>query len=131
MKSRTDRFGDEQAESIVDETAVNIHDPGQREIEFDFLIDQLGAGEQVLEVGCGNGYSTSRIRPHVGHVDAFDFSEAMVARAKRVFGETNNRFFYDNILDPAFLSQDGYDLVICVRVLINLGSLSDQKRALS
>jgi SAM-dependent methyltransferase len=131
MKSQTDLFWDKQAVSVADETAVNIHDPEQREIEFDFLLQQLRPGERVLEVGCGNGYSTSRFRPHTGHVDAFDYSEAMVRRAKSTFGESNNRFFHDNVLAPQLLAPDGYDLVICVRVLINLRDLHEQKRALA
>jgi SAM-dependent methyltransferase len=52
----------------------------------------------------------------------------MIARAREKFGETNNRFIHDNVLDPKNLGQD-YDAVICVRVLINLRSLDEQRRA--
>src|SRR5215207_5461335 len=82
----------------------------------------------VLEVGCGNGFSTERFRPLVKHIDAFDYAEDMVARARATFGETNNRFIHDNILDPKHLA-DSYDTVVCVRVLINLANLDQQRAA--
>ena len=37
----------------------------------------------------------------VDHVDAFDYAENMVERAREAFGETNNRFIHDNVLEPA------------------------------
>jgi ubiquinone/menaquinone biosynthesis C-methylase UbiE len=85
---------------------------------------------KVLEVGCGNGYSTAYLRERVAHVDAFDYSEEMIRRAKDRYGERNNRFFLDNVLDPKSL-QGPYDAVLCVRVLINLRNFEEQKKAIS
>jgi SAM-dependent methyltransferase len=82
----------------------------------------------VVEVGCGNGYSTRRFRELVAHVDAFDYAENMIERAKSSVGETNNRFIIDNVLAPEHLSPP-YDTAICVRVLINLSDLEQQLRA--
>src|SRR5258705_10014414 len=83
---------------------------------------------RVLEVGCGNGFSTNRFRSVVNHVDAFDYSEEMIRRARDAFGETNNRFIHDNVLAPRHLAGP-YDAVVCVRVLINLRSLEEQRLA--
>jgi SAM-dependent methyltransferase len=66
----------------------------------------------------------------VERVDAFDYSEQMIERAKAGAGETNSRFFVDNLLAPASISST-YDAVLCVRVLINLKNLDEQKTALS
>jgi 2-polyprenyl-3-methyl-5-hydroxy-6-metoxy-1,4-benzoquinol methylase len=85
---------------------------------------------RVLEVGCGNGFSTDRFRSLVEHIDAFDYAGQMIERAKRTFGETNNRFIHDSVLRPQFL-EGPYDAVICVRVLINLADLEQQKQALA
>ncbi len=53
----------------------------------------------------------------------------MIHSAREQYGETNNRFFCDNVLDPQHL--DGpYNAVLCVRVLINLRDLSEQERAI-
>lgn len=102
----------------------------QRELEFDQICTELKADMNVLEVGCGNGYSTARFRSLVGHVDAFDKSAEMIERARRTFGEVNNRFFEDDILSPRAVKAE-YDCVICVRVLINLPDTAAQKLALA
>lgn len=129
MKSDTDRHWSERAASVADDVEVNIMDVFQRELEYDYVCRHLRPEMQVLEVGCGNGYSTARFRPLVRHIVAFDYSEEMIERARDRFGETNNRFIHDNVLAPEHL--DGpYDAVLCVRVLINLRDLSEQKLAL-
>ena len=74
---------------------------------------------RILEVGCGNGFSTERFRELVDHVDAIDYAENMIERAREARRRANNRFIHDNILEPQRLGSD-YDAVVCVRVLINL-----------
>jgi ubiquinone/menaquinone biosynthesis C-methylase UbiE len=101
----------------------------QRELEYDYVCRYLTKEMAMLEVGCGNGYSTERFREFVGHVDAFDYAENMIERARARVGETNNRFIHDNLLAPERLSGP-YDLVLCVRVLINLRDLAEQRQAL-
>lgn len=130
IKSMTDRFWDERAVSEADDAKVNIADLAQRELENEFILSYLEAGTRVLEVGCGNGLLTQALRQHVAFVDAFDYSQNMIARAQKLYGETNNRFFNDNILEPK-LVKPPYDAIVCVRVLINLRDLTEQKRAVA
>lgn len=129
MKSSTDLHWDKRADSVKDDFEVNIMDIFQRDLEYEYICKNLQKDMTVLEVGCGNGFSTSRFRTYVKQVDAFDYSENMIERAKANFGETNNRFILDNVLCPKNL-KDTYDLVICVRVLINLANLKQQIIAL-
>lgn len=124
-KSTTDLHWNERAASVSNDVEVNLMDIFQREIEYDYVCRYLEPGSRVLEVGCGNGFSTARFRALVEHVDAFDYAENMVERARTAFGETNNRFIHDNVLDPQHLGSD-YDTVICVRVLINLQDFEQQ-----
>lgn len=126
MKSPTDQHWNARAESVKDDREVNIMDVFQRELEYAAILPLLKKDVRLLEVGCGNGYSTARFREAVTHVDAFDYSEQMIERAKAGPGETNNRFFVDNLLSPASISST-YDAVLCVRVLINLKNLDEQK----
>jgi len=128
-KTTTDLHWDYRARSEADAAKVNIADTVQRDLELQFILRQLGRSNRVLEVGCGNGYVTRQLREHVAHVDAFDFSENMIARARELYGERNNRFFHDSVLDPKIESAS-YDAAICVRVLINLQNLHEQVRAL-
>jgi SAM-dependent methyltransferase len=129
VKTDTDHHWNERAASIADDVEVNLMDIFQRELEYDYICSYLRPDTRLLEVGCGNGFSTRRFRELVAHVDAFDYAEKMVERARAVVGETNNRFLVDNVLDPRHL--DGpYDAVVCVRVLINLSGLAQQRAAI-
>jgi SAM-dependent methyltransferase len=130
VKSDTDLHWNRRAETVKDDIEVNIMDVFQRELEYDHVCAHLNKDMTVLEAGCGNGFSTRRFRELSKQVDAFDYAEAMIERAKRHVGETNNRFFIDNILRPQNI-QGFYDAVISVRVLINLRDLAEQQLAVS
>lgn len=129
MKTTTDVHWNERAASVEDDLEVNIMDVFQRELEYDYVCRYLRPEMRLLEVGCGNGFSTRRFRDLVAHVDAFDYAENMIERARRHVGETNNVFLVDNVLEPRHL-QGPYDAVVCVRVLINLADLEQQLLAL-
>lgn len=127
-KSKTDEHWDSRAKTEKDSNLVNIADISQRKLETDFILEHLDESHSVLEAGCGNGFLTDIIRSNVKHVDAFDYAENMIERAKSEQGEKNNKFFFDNILDPKDWSSQ-YDSIVCVRVLINLRDINEQKIA--
>lgn len=127
-KTSTDLFWEKRARELPDSRKINIDDLAQRQIENDFITAHLSKGNDVLEVGCGNGFLTTVLRQHVRHVDGFDFSEGMIAHAKEFAGENNNRFFHGSVLDPKAVTKQ-YDVVVCVRVLINLKDLDEQRAA--
>lgn len=128
MKSPTDLHWNQRAVSVENDLEVNIMDIFQRDLEYDHVCRYLAQDMTVLEVGCGNGFSTQRFRTHVKHIDAFDYAENMITRARERFGETNNRFLHDNVLAPQHLGGP-YDAVLCIRVLINLQNLEQQRLA--
>jgi SAM-dependent methyltransferase len=119
----------ERARSVEADIEVNLMDLFQRELEYDAVEELLEPGWDVLEVGCGNGYSTERFRYRVASIDAIDIAEAMIERARERVGERNNHFFVDDILAPKAVA-GGYDAILCIRVLINLPGFSEQVRAL-
>ena len=128
MKSATDEHWSNRASENIDNMLVNIPDACQRELEYDFILRHLSKEAEILEVGCGNGYSTERFRRLAKHIDSIDYSQEMIERAKETYGEINNRFFYDNILKPQYVTGP-YDIIICVRTLINLRNLEEQQLA--
>ncbi len=128
-KSPTDLHWNARALSESDDAKVNIHDTVQRDLELDFVFAQLPPTGRVLEVGCGNGYVTHQLRERTGFVDAFDFAENMIARARAGYGEVNNRFFHGSVTEPATCTANAYDAAVCVRVLINLRDLREQVAA--
>jgi SAM-dependent methyltransferase len=130
MKSQTDLHWGRRAASVANDVEVNIVDVFQRELEYAEIQRYLAPGMRVLETGCGNGFSTARFRTLVRHVDAFDYSQEMVERARTTLGERNNRFLHDNVLSPRHL-EGPYDCVLCIRVLINLRDLAEQRTALA
>ncbi len=98
-KSLTDLHWNERALSESDDARVNIHDTEQRDLELDFVLANVPANGRVLEVGCGNGHVTQQIRERTRFVDAFDFAENMIERARMTYGEVNNRFFHGSVVD--------------------------------
>lgn len=129
-KSPTDVHWNERAVHEANSALVNIADVSQRELETQFLLQHIKTNDRVLEVGSGNGFLTNILRDHAAYVDGFDYAENMVAQATRNYGENNNRFFHDNVLNPNSW-QGPYDVVVCVRVLINLRNFDEQKTALN
>jgi len=129
IKSATDQFWNSRPSNEHDQTKVNISDTVQRDHELQFVFSHLAPAMRLLEVGCGNGYVSQQLRQRVAHVDSFDYAENMVARAKDLYGETNNRFFHDSVLDPKNIGSN-YDAALCVRVLINLRNLEEQRHAI-
>ena len=127
---RSTTHWNERARSVASDVEVNLMDVFQRELEYEAIDPWLEPGWRMLEVGCGNGYSTERFRERVGHVDAMDVAEDMIERARSKFGEQNNRFLHDDILAPRQLAE-AYDAVICIRVLINLDGFGAQVQAVA
>ena len=52
---------------------------------------QLGPGERVLEIACGNGEFARRMSELGGKVVAVDFSEGMLKRARAHGGDVDYR----------------------------------------
>jgi SAM-dependent methyltransferase len=130
IKTDTDHHWNERALSEGDDAKVNIHDTVQRDLELEFVLSHLPAAGRVLEVGCGNGYVTRQLRDRARYVDAFDYAENMIARARSVYGETNNRFFHGSVLEAATCASEAYDAAVCIRVLINLRDADQQAIAI-
>jgi ubiquinone/menaquinone biosynthesis C-methylase UbiE len=128
-KSSTDQYWNLRAVTEPDPAKVSMPDTVQRDLELKFVFKHLWSAARMVEIGCGNGYVSQQLRARVAHVDAFDKSENMIERARRTYGETNNRFLQDSVLDPKNIKPP-YDAALCVRVLMNLRNLEEQKIAI-
>lgn len=128
-KTATDLHWSERAASEGDHRKVNIADLVQRGLENAFIFEHLRPTDRVLEIGCGNGHLTEELRRRSDFVASFDFSEPMIAEAKKRVGERNNRFFVGSVLAPEAVAEK-FDVVVCVRVLINLAGLGEQQQAI-
>ena len=88
----------------------------------------------MLDVGCGNGYSTNVFAKEIRHstFTGVDYSAPMIAQAQdrlRNKPLRNLSFEVANVLDLYALKRK-YDIVISERCLINLKDWDDQRKAL-
>jgi SAM-dependent methyltransferase len=82
-------FRREHAQQFQDQCVVDVYHlrPPYPEETFSILARLVDPDcPRVLDVGCGTGEIARRMAPRVEHVDAVDFSPAMIAKGKRLAG---------------------------------------------
>jgi SAM-dependent methyltransferase len=119
------------ADTQLQGTYVTMSDPNQRRLEIDEALRYISPGQRILDVGCGNGYSTAIFARQAEHVVAIDYSEAMIARAKREHGDVPNiTFEVRDILSSLPYPDKSFGVAIAQRCLINLATWENQRRAI-
>lgn len=101
------------------------------------IVQRLDDGDRVLDIGCGNGYSTLlyAVEKRV-FVRGIDYIPEMIAEARRraeaMGARSVGRVQFD-IGNVTALDEpsDAYDKVVAIRVLINLADWSTQRSALN
>ncbi len=122
---------DRQAVKDIDPELVTHVDRYQRQVEIELLLRAIPHGQRVLDVGCGNGYTTAMLADRSAEVIGVDYSEPMLERARQEFGGPDNLQYRQ--LDVLELPSIGrtFDVVVTQRCLINLTSWEDQQTALN
>lgn len=133
----TKQFWQNAAKSMTDAEGLRptARDPFlQRAVET--VIEKwLSPTARLLDVGCGDGASTLRFSKSVGFALGVDYIAAFVQEAvtSASFGDIQNvNFEQADAMDLSSVrSKHGlFDVVTCIRCLINLGSWSNQKQAI-
>ncbi len=77
--------------------------------ELSFLADHIERDDHVLDIGCGNGRFAPLVAARHAHYDGIDYSEGLIAEAKRKFpehtfitGDANTLPFPNNAFDIAY-----------------------------
>ena len=130
-------FWDIQAEVHGQDGRATAPDHFYRDMEINRIIDHLGEEETVLDVGCGNGYSTFKFaeaRPKCAW-NGIDYSKEMITQARKT-----RDLKYGDIYAPLFAQADirksldypnsTFDTIISERCLINLANWGEQQQAL-
>lgn len=129
-------FWDQQAQDHGGADTATAPDHFYRvNVEIARLLEVLAIiePETILDVGCGNGFSTLEIaKKHpTAMVIGIDLSEKMIEEAKKAAkGVSNVTFFVGDVLSISrhqALQQLRFDAVISTRCLINLANWEEQK----
>jgi malonyl-CoA O-methyltransferase len=81
-------------------------------------------GRDVLEIGCGTGKNTQWLAEHARSVLALDFSEGMLAAARRRIAAPNVAFVRHDARDPWPLGDAAVEVVIGNLVLEHVADLA-------
>jgi SAM-dependent methyltransferase len=131
-----ERFWTAQAHEHGASPAASWSDVWAIDLEVREIARRLEDGDRVLDVGCANGFSTVRLaaRRRI-RVRGVDYVPEMIERARQRLAKIEGalqgevEFGVGNVLqleEP----EDGFDKVVCVRVLINLRTWENQRHAL-
>ncbi len=113
------------------EDLITHRDRNQRLLEIEVLSKYLPDGQRMLDVGCGNGFSTALFAKCAAEIIGIDYSHAMIERAKLNFGALPNISFQVQDLLALKFDSSTFDVVISQRCLINLGTWDNQQKAIS
>lgn len=134
---RIGRYWDDQAREHGAGAAASWTDHNAIGLEIDQLGARIAAGQRVLDAGCGNGYTTLRLAmQHAVSVHGIDASEQMIVQARAEADRLRPSlrgpvtFEVGNITDLPSAAEE-FDCVVCVRVLINLGTRPRQLQGLA
>jgi len=124
-------FWDEQAKTHGTSDLATAPDHYYRQLEMNCIAKRLKLGDRVLDVGCGNGYSTEFFSKLVsGTYTGMDYSEEMI-RLAQSRGSAKLHFTHGNaVLFPKEIADNCFDTVISTRCLINLRNWDEQQFAL-
>jgi SAM-dependent methyltransferase len=94
-------------------------------LEEPFVHAAIGdaSGLAVLDLGCGTGRHALRLAAAGANVTAVDFSEGMLAEARRKPGAGAVRFLVHDLHDPLPMPAGSFDLVVSGLVLEHLRDL--------
>jgi ubiquinone/menaquinone biosynthesis C-methylase UbiE len=101
-----------------------------REVEIEYIGRSLESNKKILDVGCGNGYST--LCHAASYQSAFigiDFVPEMIEAADTMMGQFELKgrveFQVGDVIDLKFADEE-FDIVISQRCLLNLPTRKDQ-----
>lgn len=126
------QFWDQQAEQHGASPVATSPDWHYRELEIRRILPWLRDRKYILDVGCGNGYSTFKFADEypTASVVGLDFSERMINAAIAIRGDWRRPWF---VVGNVLHSPSGWarhDAIVTERCLINLASWEEQQKAI-
>ncbi|MBP6924069.1 MAG: class I SAM-dependent methyltransferase [Candidatus Pacebacteria bacterium] len=129
----------EAARAKKDSPLTTTHDRILRDMEISAILKRIPDSKKtlkVLDIGCGNGFSTleyAKARPHEFH--GVDFSAEMIKYAelakKKATKKLKGKVTFKEGDALSIDAKDGaYDIITTDRCIVNLVTVEDQKKAI-
>jgi len=129
-KCETLDYWQEKARTSDDVRAVTHSDTHQRQLEIDTIISYLKKTDDVLDIGCGNGYSTAIFSRYCRAITGIDFSSEMIRRA-RIENSLSGKIAYAVADARKLRLKKTFSKIVTERCLINILDWNAQKKALA
>jgi ubiquinone/menaquinone biosynthesis C-methylase UbiE len=108
---------------------VTHKDAYQVSIEIRTILQLLRASDELLDVGCGNGFATHVYAKKCRRVTGVDYAANMIESAREAYGGDNISFEQGDVLSVDF-KKGSFSAAVSTRCLINLLGWESQKRAI-
>lgn len=126
-------FWEQRASEYGSRSTATLGERFLRQLEIKTMIKVIEhyGSSRVLDVGCGNGYSTRIFAQKCSEVDFYgiDYSPKMVECAKE-YESKNLHFAFGDVLDVDTLPDRQFDLVLTQRCIQNLPTYEMQCQAI-
>jgi ubiquinone/menaquinone biosynthesis C-methylase UbiE len=127
-------YWDQKAKELKELPQATMRDVQLRLLEIHLIQSQLKEDDEVLDVGCGNGFATAIFSKKVKSIVGIDFSSEMVDQANNILNQdqenkNNISFKQMDVLNLSY-PEDTFDVAVSERCLINLRSWEEQKKAM-
>jgi ubiquinone/menaquinone biosynthesis C-methylase UbiE len=127
------KFWDDKALQLGDSPRATLGEMPLRRLEIRTMNSCLRryAPASVLDVGCGNGYSTLQYAQRFPRIRfaGMDYSEPMIDAARKNC-PSNCRFFVGDILRPDSYPEGSFDCILTQRCIQNLPDYAQQRQAI-
>lgn len=115
---------------------ITMKDICLRELEIESIINLLKSYglKDVIDIGCGNGYSTFRFNKYAQNILGVDYSEEMIKKCienQEMIADKNISFQSADVLELSEIVDKKFDVAITERCLINVPNFEDQKLAIT
>jgi len=87
--------------------------------EFEYFKGYLKNGQDILDLGCGNGRLVELLNEYKMNYTGLDYSQKIIEQAKKKY--PNQKFIVADALDLSLLNQK-FDIVFCVALLHHIPS---------
>jgi ubiquinone/menaquinone biosynthesis C-methylase UbiE len=133
-REQTREYWTQQAKTHGQAVAASWSDQSAVELEIKEIAKHLRDGDNVLDAGCANGYSTLQFAQRKRlRIRGIDYIPEMITEARARLSQSQTESvveFQTGDITSLTESDEAYDRLIVIRVICNLGNEARQQTAL-